>query len=373
MLELWERLCALPHRGSASAFERLAAKLLKEHLEAWGCRVQTQTFKAPSSYGPELILAGLLLALGGGLAQWWLALLGVYAFWAHFSGWWTPWEGLFDRYWSQNLLAVSEQQEAGNGKLEAETVLSPPAFVAPPKPRTLLLMAHYDSAKTFFIYSPAQVRQFRLNFLFNAALATVLPFACFLPLAPKFIGLYFLLQAGLLVHRELTQPHVNGANDNATGVAVATQLFQELRLEPLPNYRVMLALTGAEEVGAKGATHLARSGLVPPDALVLNIDNVGRGELFYAVGEGMLVFHPYAGALRELARGMPGARPLEYRLAYFDTLPFVAKGNPCLSLIRLREGIPANWHWPSDQPQNVDWTAVEETLAYARALVRQLP
>lgn len=352
MQELWEHLCRLPHRGSAGPFEHLAAKLLKGHLEGLGHTVQTQPFKAPRSYGPELILTSLLLALGGLFSQWWLALLGTYAFWAHFSGWWTPWRKLFDRYPSQNLIAYG------------------PASGGNPKP--LVLMAHYDSAKTFFLYGPAFVGQFRLNFLFNAALATVLPFACFLRAVPPLIGAYFLAQGVLLLWRELKEPYVNGANDNASGVAVAVQLFHELNLEPLPGYRPLLVLTGCEEVGTKGAEHLAKSGLLPPNALVLNLDNIGQGELFYATGEGMLVFHPYRGQLLELAQTTPGAAPLEYRLAYFDTRPFAARGISCLSLIRLEVGLPPHWHRPSDRPENVSWAAVTATLDYARRLVRQL-
>lgn len=96
--QLWEELCALPHRGSATAQEALAAAKLKAYLERPrlasggqeipGHGVEFQPFKAPRSYGPELILISLLLALGGGLELWWLALLGTYGFWAHFSGWW---------------------------------------------------------------------------------------------------------------------------------------------------------------------------------------------------------------------------------------------------------------------------------------------
>ncbi|MCS7067534.1 MAG: M28 family metallopeptidase [Meiothermus sp.] len=352
MRTLWEELCALPHRGSATALEAQAAQKLKDYL---GARlgplisVETQTFRAPRSYGPELILISLLLASGGLGGLWWLALLGTYGFWAHFSGWWVPWRPLFDRYPSQNLLA-----EAGQG------------------PKTLVLMAHYDSAKTFFLYHPQQVRYFRRNFLLNAGLATVLPLGALLPVVSQLLGLYFSVQAVLLTLRELREPYVNGANDNATGVAVAAALFEELTQNPLPGYRVMLALTGSEEVGARGAEYLARSGRVPPDALVLNLDNVGKGELFYATGEGMLVYHTYRGGMLERAQANPGARPLAYRLAFFDTRPFAARGIPCLTLIRLEQGIPPHWHWPSDRPDGVDWKAVEETLGYARALVRQL-
>lgn len=365
--ELWERLCFLPHRGSAGPFERLAARLLKERLEGLGHTVQTQPFKGPQSYGPELILTSLLLGWGGLLALWWLALLGAYAFWAHFSGWWTPWGRLFDRYSSQNLVAFAEgsgPRVLGSGeRREAESektgsVSHSPQLSAPrarsPKPRTLVLLAHYDSAKSFFLYGPAFVRQFRLNFLFNTAFATILPFACFLRAVPQLIGVYFLAQGGLLLWRELKEPYVGGANDNASGVAVTTQLFHELVLEPLPGFRPLLALTGCEEVGAKGAEHLARSGLVPSDGLVLNLDNVGRGELFYATGEGMLVFHPYRGELLELAKTTSGARPLEYRLAYFDTRPFAARGNRCLTLIRLEGGLPPISTGPPTGPTT--WT-----------------
>ncbi|WP_337870415.1 M28 family peptidase [Meiothermus sp.] len=357
--QLWEELCALPHRGSATAQEALAAAKLKAYLERprlaaegqeiSGHPVEVQPFKAPRSYGPELILISLLLALGGGLGLWWLALLGTYGFWAHFSGWWVPWRSWFDRYPSQNLLT-----QTGQGR------------------KTLVLMAHYDTAKTFFLYHPRQVQFFRRNFLANAAFATVLPFGALLPWVSQVLGLYFLVQAALLTLRELREPYVNGANDNATGVAVAVGLFEELAQNPLPDFRVILALTGSEEVGAKGAEYLARSGRIPPDALVLNIDNVGKGALFYAIGEGMLVYHTYRGALCEQAFALPGARPLEYRLAFFDTRPLVARGIPCLTLIRLENGLPPNWHWPTDQAEGVDWSQVEETLECARSLVRQL-
>ncbi|GIW25340.1 M28 family metallopeptidase [Meiothermus sp.] len=352
MRKLWEELCALPHRGSATALEAQAAQKLQDYLGqrlGSGISLETQTFQAPRSYGPELILISLLLALGGWFGLWWLALLGALGFWAHFSGWWVPWRRFFDRYPSQNVLA-----QTGQGR------------------KALVLMAHYDTAKSFFLYHPKQVRFFRRNFLINAALATALPFGAFLPVVSQVLGLYFLVQAALLALREFKEPYVNGANDNATGVAVAVALFEELAQDPLPDYRVMLALTGSEEVGAKGALYLARSGRVPTDALVLNIDNVGKGELFYATGEGMLVYHAYRGALLERAKATPGASPLAYRLAFFDTRPFAARGIPCLTLIRLEQGTPPNWHWPSDRPEGVEWAAVEETLNYARTLVRQL-
>ncbi|MER3488854.1 MAG: aminopeptidase [Meiothermus sp.] len=347
MRRLFQALTRLPHRGSATALEAQAAEILKAYLEGRGHRVETQRFKAPRSYGPELILISLLLASGGLLPSWPLAGLGAYGFWAYFSGGSAFWSRLLDRYDSQNLLA-----RAGSG------------------PKTLVLMAHYDTAKTFFLYHPRRVRWFRLNFLLNTALALAAPLLALMSAGgARLVGLYFLVQGALLIHREYTAPYVNGANDNASGVAVAVELFE--RWTPAPQgWQIILALTGGEEVGAKGALHLVQSGLIPPDALVLNLDNVGRGELFYAVGEGMLTYRPYTGGLVEEARRIPGAKPVRYRLAYFDTRPFAARGNPCLTLIRLQDGRPPDWHWPSDQPQNVDPQALEDTLEYAQTLLK---
>lgn len=347
MRALWEELVSPPHRGTGSRREREAAELLAGYLRRAGYEPEVQTFAAPASWGPEVLFISLLLGLGALFGWWWLALLGSLAFWAYFSGWPRPWERLFTRARSQNVLA-----SAGAGE------------------RTLVLMAHYDSAKTYFAYDPRRVRGFRANFLLNAALALLAPLAAWWGgWAGWLLGAYFLAQAGLLAWRELSAPYVNGANDNASGVAVATQLFLDLAAEPPPGWRLQLALTGAEETGANGAAELLRSGHLPADALVLNIDNVGKGELFYAAGEGMLGFTRYRGPLLQAAKKVGGAQPLVYRLAYFDTWPLARRGVAALTLITLEGGVPANWHWPSDVPENVDWETVEQTHDWARQLL----
>jgi len=347
MRALWEKLVSLPHRGTGSDREREAAEILTGHLRHAGYEPEVQAFAAPASWGPEVLFISLLLGVGALFGLWWLALLGCLAFWAYFSGWPRPWERLFARARSQNVLA-----SAGAGE------------------RALVLMAHYDSAKTYFVYDPRRVRGFRANFLLNAALALLAPLAAWWGgWAGWLLGAYFLVQAALLAWRELSAPYVNGANDNASGVAVATQLFLDLAAEPPPGWRLLLALTGAEETGANGAAALLRSGRLPADALVLNIDNVGKGKLFYAVGEGMLGFTRYRGPLLGVAEKLTGARPLVYRLAYFDTWPLARRGLAVLTLITLENGVPANWHWPSDVAENVDWKTVEQTYQWSRRLL----
>lgn len=343
-------LTALPHRGSGTTQEREAAAFLRDYLTGRGHPVDAQPFLTARTYSWELLGITTLLALGGIYAAAWVALLGTYWFWAYFSGLNTPWDLWFRRHPSLNLVA-----RAGPG------------------PRRFVLMAHYDSAKTFFVYHPARVRGFRANFLLNAGLAgALIPAAIWLPLLSRALGLYFLVQAALLVHRERTAPYVNGASDNASGVAVATALFLDLAARDLDGWEIWLLLTGAEEVGAQGARAFLRRHRLPLSTPVLNIDNVGAGTLHFATGEGMLGVIPFRGPLMEAAAGLTGAVPLRYTLAYFDTLPFARAGYPCLTLIRLDGGLPPHWHWPTDTLEQVDERAVMDTLAYARALVQRV-
>ena len=350
MREVWQGLVAFEHRGTGTRLERAAAEWLASFLRRRGFDVEVQRFRAPASWGPEVLAVSLALGLGAACGWEGFAAAGLYGFLAYFSGWPRPWQSLFTRAISQNVIT-----EAGQG------------------PRTLVLMAHYDTAKTYFVYHPARVRAFRVQFLANAMLATLAPlFAWWGGYPALAVGGYFLLQAAGLAWRELRAQYVNGANDNASGVAVATQLFFDLVAAPPEGWRVLLALTGAEEVGAVGAQELVRSGRVPDHAWILNLDNVGAGELFYATGEGMLAFYRYRGPLLRAARSLEGARPVAYRLAYFDTLPFARQGRSVLTLVRLTGGVPPHWHWPSDRPPAVDWKQVEKTHAYARRLLERV-
>jgi hypothetical protein len=350
MRGLLEALAAIPHRASATDGEAAGRDVVERHLEASGHALTRQSFLSPRTYGWELLTISLTIALGGLLASWPLALLGVAAFWTYFSGWPQPWRVVVDRHPSENLLA-----RAGTGA------------------RTLVLMAHVDTARSFFVYAPGQVKGFRRSFLTTTALAVLTPAMALLwPFGARALGAYFLVYALLVLHREMSAPRVNGANDNASGVAVATQLFLDLAPRAAPGWTIVLAVTGCEEVGTKGAHALVRSGLVPPDAHVLNIDNVGRGDLHAAIGEGMLGYYPYRGALVDAAHAEAGAAALAYRLAYFDTLPFARRGHDCLTLIRLQDGVPPNWHWPSDTLEHVDDAALDGTYAYAARLVERL-
>jgi hypothetical protein len=292
-------------------------------------------------------MISLILGFGGIYTSPVFALVGLYGFYLMFSGKRRPWSTLTDRFSSQNVLS-----QTGTGS------------------KALVLMAHLDTAKTYYPYHPRLVKRFRSTFVFNTLLAiSLLPLTVGFPELARLIGAYFLVQALVLLYREARAPTVNGANDNASGVAVATELYLDLADRLPPDWQLHLALTGCEEVGHKGASALQRDGVIPRDTAILNIDNVGRGVLHAVEGEGMIGYIPYRGKLLQAARRLE--RPLtQFRLAYFDTLPFARLGQECLTLIRLEDGVPANWHWTTDTVDAIDDAALADTYAYATRIIQ---
>lgn len=360
-------LSHFPHRGSTTEEEANAAQFLGRELSLQGFIVLEQPFESPTTYSWNVVGAAGLLALGSlfawnslwlgipvsALGAWWL--LAHFSLEPHFLDFFIP------KAPSRNIVAQFGQGE-----------------------QHLVLMAHYDTAKSAFLYNPARVGTFRLSFVLNVTLAVLTPI---LALARFFsdalepillvLALYFAVNTVLFYLRERNEPFVNGANDNASGVAAAIEIAN--RLWGKLGARVTLVLSGCKEVGARGAAEFLKT-LEPQEyaqTLVLNLDNVGQGDLHYATGEGMVRFHRYNSSITELAQDLPlKAQPLEYRLAYFDTLPFVKVGVPCLSLIalntdaraRAEDGLIPHWHWPSDTLENVDMEAVERAADFAEAL-----
>jgi len=346
---VFKRLLELPHRGSASPQESYARKLIGEFLEQEGVPFRLQEFSCPKSYGWELMAMSGILGIGGLIPSVFFAVLGAVWFFLYFTGFGTPWDPLFHRSKSANLIA-----ETGKGN------------------RNLILLAHLDSAKSAFYFHPRWVRFFRVQFLLHGGLVLIVCGSTLLQLVPiaRIAGILFLLEAILWIHREFTYSYVPGINDNLSGVISALELFFLLRDNPLPGVRVTLLLTGGEEVGMKGARAYLRENPPLPNTVVLNLDNVGAGTLYAIQGEGMLITTPYPGILAQSLA--PRSFPCKiYRLAYFDALPFARRGYETLTLVRLKDGIPPNWHWMSDTFENLEEGAIVDTIERAERLIRE--
>jgi hypothetical protein len=174
---------------------------------------------------------------------------------------------------------------------------------------------------------------------------------------------------------------VPGANDNATGVIALLGVARALAERPVQNLRVILVSTGAEESFMEGMRGFLRrhGGELPPDrTFVLAVDTLGSQHLTAIRGEGMLKMRDYPAPALELVDSV--AEELGVYL-----FPNLRLRNATDGLIALKAGYtsaclgsvteykaPANYHWPSDTAQNVDYRTFEDAVRLCEGIVRRL-
>ena len=118
-------------------------------------------------------------------------------------------------------------------------------------------------------------------------------------------------------------------------------------------------------------------GLDPESTEFVCLECLGSPELCVVEGEGMLRMRHYPEASREaLARagaeaGVTLTRGLR-TVAATDALIALRAGYPTALLGGVDETkFPANYHWPSDVPDNLDWESVEGAVEICLRSVRR--
>jgi hypothetical protein len=269
------------------------------------------------------------------------------------------------------------------GRRASQNVFSPERTGSP---GTLILTAHYDTAKSGAIFSrrAARVAGLGMARLFTAALVlllattvarlagldgTVLSAIQFVPTVVLILSLPFL--ADIL----LSGP-TPGADDNASGVATVLRLAERYG-GTLDHLDVQVLLTGAQEPGARGMhawLKRHRKELDPQGTVVLNVDEVGAGTVRYAVKEGPLLAHRQHGQLRTLCNQIAGedagegryqAAPVTARRAG-DAYAARARG---IAAITISCGEAPDHHRPTDTPDRIDPQALDRAFGFCSELI----
>ena len=364
-------------RPATSEAEARLRAFLRHRLQERGLTVFEQPFRSVSSLTPAWLTVSALFVASAVLS--WLhtplawgaaalcSLAGMAMFWGLASGRWDVMR-LFPQRGSANLIAVAKALQ--------------------PARRRVVLMAHLDSQRATLMWHPKQVRAFGRNFQLQAGLLGAHTLAAlllaFVPVSGQawaiglsravmtLGGLVALYGMGILLHRELFLPWVQGANDNASGTAAVLSIMETLAEHPLPDTEVWGVFTGCEEVGRpNGAFAFEREyGHLLRDAEFLIVDHIGLGEPRYLIAEAML---PRARAHPEMIRQferLAHAHP-DLRLqpsavphgAYTDALPFYLKRYKAIALwCELEPGIPPHWHWITDTLENVSEEDLERAV-----------
>jgi hypothetical protein len=259
-------------RPPGSDAERRAAQHLVQRLEEMGREVHVEGFSVwPAWATGYAINAGVAVA-GGVIAVYAaglgtaLVLLAVIATFLDLAGIAPTTRRLLGRRASQNVVSFGEREAPG----------------------ALLLVAHYDSG-------PTRTRPLRPMFL-----AMLILLACSVARVAGMSGtaltvVQFIASVVLIVYIALLldvalSPAAQGESDNASGVGVVLRLAE--RLTDLNHFGVHVVFTGSQKAMAQGMrsflkTH--REQFAPRDTIVLNIDDVGGGELRETKSEGPLL------------------------------------------------------------------------------------
>jgi Peptidase family M28 len=378
---LLEELCG-SQRGTASAGERAAAEWLVERLAGEGVgevRIEDErghhTFWWPlglSAAGG--VVAGVRGARRRSIAA---AALGAAAAWAAA-------DELPPR--RRRLRAVLPRSRATN----VIATLGPADAT-----RTVVLVGHHDAAHSGMVFSPEipnLIDRFAPRFFEVTDTSPPLMWPAVIGPALAAVGAALghrgVARAGAVVSAGFAAAMANigasavvpGANDNGTGVVALIAVARALAERPTESVRVMLVST-SEEALCEGMRAFASRhfGELPrADTFFLAIDTVGSPHLLVLRGEGMLGVAEYPARALTLLDGIAEQLGiwllpnLRLRNATDGVYPLAA-GYECASLCsctRLKQ--PANYHWPTDVPENIDYGTLANAIRLTEALVRRL-
>jgi acetylornithine deacetylase/succinyl-diaminopimelate desuccinylase-like protein len=375
LIERVVRELASYERPSASEGERRAAEWLASELRAAGCRaVRVEEERAHGGYWWPLGLLNAGSALAAMLGRVPSALAGGVASAAVYD------DVSGGRLWFRRR--TLPHRSTWNVVAEAGD---------PEASRTVVFVAHHDAAHSGLVFHPALPRiGMKLAPRLHARAEQSIPIIYGTFLGPLVLALWglsgmrLLRRLGLFLSVGATAAMANigasrvvpGANDNLSSVAVLVALAHELQQE---GARVILLSTGSEEGFMEGMQAFGRRHFPALDRETTEfvcIECVGSPELCVVEAEGMLRMRRYTDASREaLARagddaGVALTRGLR-TVAATDALIALRAGYPTCLLGGVDETkFPANYHWPTDVPDNLDWdsvdAAVEVCLRYLR-------
>jgi hypothetical protein len=365
-------------RPSASEGEHRAARWIAAELERAGCRdVRVEEERAHGGYWWPLGILNVLALLAARRRRSAVAVGAAAA-----AGVWDDVSG--GRLWFRRR--VLPHRSTWNVVAESGD---------PRGSRTVVFLAHHDAAHSGLVFHPELPRMAmrRLPRLHERAKQSV-PIIFGVFLGPLLTALWGLLGASVLRRLGIAfcagaaavmtdiglRRVVPGANDNLSAVATIVALAHALRERPPEGVRVLLVSTGSEESFMEGMHGFARRHFreLPHDLTeVVCLECVGSPRLCVVEGEGMLRMRRYP----EDARGALARAGADAGVELHRGLRTVAASD---ALIALRAGyqvcmlggvdetkFPANYHWPSDTPENLDWSSIENAVAVCEAYVRR--
>jgi hypothetical protein len=382
--ELIRELCSFERRGPGTDAERRAANMLAGRLRASGRRAEVEPTYVHPQYSlvhalhAAIAIAGSVLATVDPAIGFVLVFAAATSLYLDLNTRLYLVRRLFFRRASQNVVSPGSNPDA---------------------PLRVILSAHYDAARTGFVFGERAHRlakrlsprmrvflgPFRL--IFWVGIAPLLPIlgarmagvdAQWLSVLQLFPTVVLIVAVFLLVDIALSEI-VPGAYDNASGVAAVLSAAAALDADRPPNIDLWVVLAGSEESNCEGMRSFVRARRKELDkerTVFLVVDGTSWGEVHYEVSEGAIVSLNMDAELIELCEALDAAgesaRPVRSPLLT-DALPARVRGYRAIALTSVEDGLVPPWyHAPEDTPERVEPAALERTTGFVISLVRLL-
>jgi hypothetical protein len=384
-IDLIREICSFEERGPGTDSERRAADMLAGRLRRIGRRAEIEPFFAHPQYAVVHLIhaamgvAGSVIATVQPAVGFTLVFLAAVSTYLDLNTRLYLVRSLLFRRASQNVVSAGDRPDA---------------------PGRLILVAHYDAARTGYIFSKASKRIRRLpervriglgpfRLFFWLGLAPLLPIlgarmagfdATWLN-AIQAIPTIVLIVAGFLLIDIALSDIVPGAYDNASGVAAVFSAAEELAANPPENLDVWIVLAGAEESFCEGSRAFVRGRRKEFDrasTFVVNVDSVSSGQVAYEISQGPVISLPHDRQLIELCEALSaagaaggGALPIRHPLLD-DAMPARVRRMRAITLRTTDpDGNLAPWyHTHDDVPDRVDPDALANATDFLVSLAR---
>ncbi|HCP32405.1 TPA: hypothetical protein DIT45_04085 [Candidatus Acetothermia bacterium] len=292
-------------RGTGTKAAAQAAHYVREQLQKLGLAANEQRFLAVGDMNWFPISAALLALCGTMIYPWvgWTRWLGaLLAGLAAVLLWWaitradSPLWCLLPRVRSRNVVACI----APTGKTT----------------QIVVVVSHLDSNRCRLAWRAGKTKTVKYGSIATLAVYSANGLLYFLgaatgwhwPYLASFLDAFYILATLIVLLAEMRRPYSPGANDNAASVAVNLGLAERLTKDPLEKTEVFLAFTGAEEVDHRGLKVLLREHAELREALFIDLEGVGGGELCYLTQEGLIKHYQPDPELLALAEEMAKRR-----------------------------------------------------------------
>jgi hypothetical protein len=231
VLELAEKIGPRPATTDA---ESAAADYVQRIFEGRGLEVERQEFDSPRTYAWAYVAYHVLTIGAAVIARWF------------------PWPALAIAALSAILMRLDLDTRGGLTGLmpkgPSQNIIARylPRVRRNERAHKVVIVAHYDSARSSLAFSPGMVRNFNATFGLLKVLTNAVPVLIALSLLPWLSAFrttwswyvvlaasaYLLVPLLINLHRELFMRFVDGANDNASGVAAMLGVMERVVPEP---------------------------------------------------------------------------------------------------------------------------------------------